>query len=105
MAFPIDPFGNEFGRHGLRGIVLGTSRSARFWRLVFQQKRLSLTSAWRPLQFLGGRKMNQATERLQKPGTLVKQVATQLSFDDPFYFSRTFKRVFGLSPERFRRLR
>ena len=49
--------------------------------------------------------MNLAAQRLQEPGTLVKQVAAELGFDDPFHFSRTFKNVFGLSPEAFRRLR
>jgi AraC-like DNA-binding protein len=50
-------------------------------------------------------KMNQAAECLQDPAVLVKQVAAELGFDDPFHFSRAFKTVFGLSPEAFRRLR
>ena len=55
-----------------------------------------------PHQFLMRRKMNLAAERLQAPDLLVKQVAAELGFEDPFHFSRTFKRVFGLSPEAFR---
>ena len=55
-----------------------------------------------PHQFLMRRKMHLAAERLQQPELLVKQVAAQLGFADPFHFSRTFKRVFGLSPEAFR---
>jgi AraC-like DNA-binding protein len=58
-----------------------------------------------PYQFLVRLKMSSAAQRLQDPGTLVKQVAAELGFDDPFHFSRTFKNVFGLSPEAFRRLR
>ena len=50
-------------------------------------------------------KMNIAAERLRDPGVLVKQVAAELGFDDPFHFSRAFKGVLGLSPENFRRLR
>jgi len=49
--------------------------------------------------------MNVAAQRLQKPEVLVKQVAYELGFTDPFHFSRAFKRVFGLSPAMFRRLR
>jgi len=45
------------------------------------------------------------TIRLQDPETLVKEVAFELGFVDPFHFSRGFKRLFGLSPEAFRRLR
>jgi AraC-like DNA-binding protein len=58
-----------------------------------------------PYQFLMRLKMNLAAERLQDPGLLVKQVAAEMGFDDPFHFSRAFKSVFGRSPEAFRRLR
>ncbi len=58
-----------------------------------------------PYQFLLRLRMNLAAQRLQNPGVLVKQVAAELGFDDPFHFSRAFKNVLGLSPERFRRLR
>jgi AraC-like DNA-binding protein len=58
-----------------------------------------------PYQFLLRLKMNLAAERLQNPGVLVKQVAAELGFHDPFHFSRAFKSILGLSPEAFRRLR
>jgi AraC-like DNA-binding protein len=58
-----------------------------------------------PYQYLLRLKMNAAAERLAQPGTLVKQVAEQTGFADPFHFSRVFKRVFGLSPDGFHRLR
>ena len=57
-----------------------------------------------PYQFLMRLKMNLAAEHLQNPEMLVKQVAAQLGFNDPFHFSRAFKKVFGLSPDEFRRL-
>jgi len=58
-----------------------------------------------PYQYLLRLKMNYAAERLQQPGTLVKQVAAESGFADPFHFSRLFKSVFGLSPDSFRRIR
>lgn len=58
-----------------------------------------------PYQFLMRLKMNLAAERLQQPGALVKQVAEQTGFGDPFHFSRAFKSVFGLAPDDFRKLR
>jgi AraC-like DNA-binding protein len=58
-----------------------------------------------PYQFLMRLKMNFAAEQLQNPGVLIKQVAAELGFTDPFHFSRAFKNVLGLSPEAFRRLR
>jgi AraC-like DNA-binding protein len=56
-----------------------------------------------PHQFLMRQKMHRAAERLQHSDLLVKQIAAQLGFSDPFHFSRAFKRVFGLSPDAFRR--
>lgn len=58
-----------------------------------------------PYQFLLRLKMNHAAEQLQKPGALVKQVAEQAGFADPFHFSRVFRAVLGLSPAQFRDLR
>lgn len=58
-----------------------------------------------PYQQLLRLKMNFAAELLQHPGALVKTVAGQAGFGDPFHFSRAFKSVFGLSPDAFRRLR
>lgn len=58
-----------------------------------------------PHQYTMRLKMNLAAQRLQDPGTLVKQVAGELGFDDPFHFSRAFKSFFGRSPQAFRRLR
>jgi AraC-like DNA-binding protein len=34
----------------------------------------------------------------------VKEIACQLGYDDPFYFSRAFKAVSGFAPTDFRRL-
>ena len=58
-----------------------------------------------PYQFLLRLKMTHAAERLQQPGALVKQVAEETGFADPFHFSRVFHSVFGLSPNAFRSLR
>jgi AraC-like DNA-binding protein len=58
-----------------------------------------------PYQYLRRLKMNHAAECLQKPGALVKQVAEDSGFTDPFHFSRVFTSVFGLSPTSFRGLR
>jgi len=57
-----------------------------------------------PYRFLLRLKMNLAAERLQAPRALIKQVAEQIGFGDPFHFSRTFKSVFGVPPETFRRI-
>jgi AraC-like DNA-binding protein len=58
-----------------------------------------------PYQFLTRLKMNAAAAELQRPGSLVKNVAADLGFTNPFHFSRVFKSVFSVAPETFRNLR
>lgn len=58
-----------------------------------------------PYLFLTRLKMNEAAGQLQQPGALVKNVAADLGFANPFHFSRVFKSVFGISPDQFRNLR
>jgi AraC-like DNA-binding protein len=51
-----------------------------------------------PYRVLIRLKMNYAAERLQSPGVMVKQVAEETGFTNPFHFSHVFKSVFGLAP-------
>lgn len=45
--------------------------------------------------------MGRAAELLLDGGLMVKEAASELGFADAFHFSRTFKRIYGLPPERF----
>ncbi|MBG88071.1 MAG: AraC family transcriptional regulator [Verrucomicrobiales bacterium] len=54
-----------------------------------------------PYKFLMRLKMSHAASLLLNPDSLVKEVAAELKFDDPFHFSRSFKSVYGISPEQF----
>lgn len=58
-----------------------------------------------PYQYLLSLKMAYAADRFQESDVLVKEIAHELGFTDPFHFSRTFKRVFGVSPTSFMALR
>jgi AraC-like DNA-binding protein len=49
-------------------------------------------------QYLLRRKMNYAAGLLMNEGLLVREVAMRLNFADPFRFSRSFKRVYGVAP-------
>lgn len=51
-----------------------------------------------PAQYLQHLRMNRAVDLLQNSDRLVKEVAQELGFSDPYNFSRAFKRVFGVSP-------
>ncbi len=57
-----------------------------------------------PYQFLLRLKMNRAAGLLLDGGLMVKEVSAELNFADPYHFSRAFKRVYGVSPDRFVKL-
>jgi AraC family transcriptional regulator, arabinose operon regulatory protein len=58
-----------------------------------------------PYQYLLQLKMAEAARRLQADKGLIKEIGHDLGFEDPFHFCRTFKKVYGLPPAAFKRLR
>lgn len=54
-----------------------------------------------PYQMLTRLRMDRAAELLLRSDLLVKQVAEAVDFDDPYHFSRVFRRVRGVSPAAF----
>ncbi len=55
-----------------------------------------------PYQLLVRLKMARAAVLLLDRGLLVREVGRQVGYEDPYHFSKAFKRVYGLSPEAFR---
>jgi AraC-like DNA-binding protein len=56
-----------------------------------------------PKAFLLRLKMNHAAELILRGRLPVKTAAAEVGFDDPYHFSRCFKRVHGVAPSRFGR--
>jgi AraC-like DNA-binding protein len=56
-----------------------------------------------PKAFLMRLKMNHAAELILRGSLPVKAAAAQLGFEDPYHFSRCFKRVHGVAPSYFGR--
>lgn len=54
-------------------------------------------------QFILDIKMKQACYYLKDTNLAVHQIASRLGYDDPYYFSRIFKKVVGSSPRVFRK--
>jgi len=48
-------------------------------------------------------RIQQARSLLINPRRTVKEIAQAVGFDDPYYFSRIFRKKVGLSPEHYRR--
>ncbi len=55
-----------------------------------------------PYQLLVRLKMARAAELLLNRRLLVREVGRRVGYEDPYHFSKAFKRVYGLSPEAFR---
>jgi AraC-like DNA-binding protein len=55
-----------------------------------------------PYQLLVRLKMARAAALLLDRALLVREVAQRVGYDDPYHFSKVFKRVYSLSPEAFR---
>ncbi len=53
-------------------------------------------------QFILQCRLDAAREELASPNSSVKEVAYKLGFQDPLYFSRLFKKRFGISPSEWR---
>ena len=56
-----------------------------------------------PIEYFIRLRMRRACELLQDESLPVKQVAAELGYEDPFYFSRLFKAVHQVAPSHYRR--
>ena len=52
-------------------------------------------------EYLSGTRIDAAKELLRETDMTVSQVAQSVGFDDTNYFTRTFKRIVGISPKQY----
>ncbi|MDA3924820.1 MAG: AraC family transcriptional regulator [Kiritimatiellae bacterium] len=57
-----------------------------------------------PISFFIDLKMRKASELLHEPNRKIKDIAAIIGFEDPYYFSRCFKKAMGCSPASYRKL-
>jgi AraC-like DNA-binding protein len=50
-------------------------------------------------------KMQKASQELDFTDKPIKEVAIDLGFDDPYYFSRRFSKIIGMSPTKYRSIK
>ncbi len=85
------------GQQSLAGIAAACRVSETHMCRLFQ--RFDTIS---PYQLLVRLKMARAAALLLDRGLLVREVGQRVGYDDPYHFSKVFKRVYSLSPEAFR---
>jgi AraC-like DNA-binding protein len=54
-----------------------------------------------PHAYLTRLKINHAADCIARKNLLVKEAAAEVGFEDPYHFSRVFKKVLGIPPSRF----
>ena len=56
-----------------------------------------------PIDYLIHLRIQRACRYLQLSGMKIHEIAKQVGYEDPYYFSRVFSRVMGMSPSHFRK--
>lgn len=64
---------------------------------LFKQK-----TGYAPMEYFMLMKIQQACQQLDFSDKSIKEIALNLGFDDPYYFSKRFKQVTGLPPKQYR---
>lgn len=73
--------------------------SASYFSSVFRK-----ATGMPPMDYFINLKMQRACHLLDTGDIRVKEVATEVGYDDQYYFSRLFKKLMGTSPEQYRML-
>ena len=66
------------------------------YRLFFKE------TGYAPMNYFLHMKIDRACQLLLHTNMKINQVALKLGFDDPYYFSRIFKKIVGTSPKDYR---
>lgn len=67
-----------------------------FYRLFLKE------TQYAPITYFLHLKVERACQLLKSTNMKINQVALKLAFDDPYYFSRIFKKIVGVSPKAYR---
>jgi AraC-like DNA-binding protein len=66
---------------------------------LFKQK-----TGYAPIDYFVQMKMQKACQQLDFTNRSVKDIAFSMGFDDPYYFSKRFRTIIGMSPKKYRSL-
>ncbi len=83
----------------LSGESLAQSESMSYWAL---NRKLAAMAGLTPVKFMTSIRLESAAELLVDPSLNISEIAYQVGFNDPKYFSRLFTQHFGHSPRQAR---
>lgn len=89
-------------RHGLRLRSLAEAAAACSVSEAYLCRLFHRYDAVSPYQLLMRLKMARAAALLLNRHLLVKEIGQRVGFEDPYHFSKAFKRAYGISPAAFR---
>jgi AraC-like DNA-binding protein len=67
---------------------------------LFKQK-----TGYAPIDYFVQMKMQKACQQLDFTDRSIKDIAFSMGFDDPYYFSKRFRTIIGMSPKKYRSLK
>jgi AraC-like DNA-binding protein len=62
-------------------------------------------TGYAPIDYFIQMKMQKASQQLDFTDRSIKDIALSMGFDDPYYFSKRFRKVIGVSPQKYRLLK
>jgi AraC family transcriptional regulator of arabinose operon len=65
-------------------------------------KRFKIKTGHSPVQYFNQLKVHKSCEYLYLSNRSIKEICAELGFDDPYYFSRLFKKCTGFSPSNYK---
>ena len=83
---------------GLNELAAFSKFSVAHFSALFRKK-----TGHAPIQYFNHLKIQKACQYLLFTDMNVRHIATQLGIDDPYYFSRMFTRLMGVSPQHYRK--
>ena len=94
----IDLMRNNLHRNfTLKELSTAVNLSSSHLSSIFKEK-----TKYSPLSLFTSMKMQKACLMLNDSGKNIKSIAALLGYDDPYHFSRVFKKQMGVSPRKFR---
>jgi AraC-type DNA-binding domain-containing proteins len=84
----------------LEKIAGAVNLSPSHFSFIFKKK-----TGFTPIEYFNHLKVQKACQYLLFTGLRVKEIAFELGIEDPYYFSRMFRKVMGMSPNEYREKR